>query len=136
MSAIALPYISKPPSIRMAVFLILLAATVLGTHAVYVHGQEAVAARDCINRYGVKFYFVQLDGRIHQFCQDPQGNIFDQIVEKVNGKIEEVTAFKVNPYGAGNTWKNVYIWLARKGGVLFTKGVDGFVEVGLRCLLR
>lgn len=135
---LAIPYrTSKPPAlIKPAVFLILLAATVLGTHAIIEHGQEAAAARDCISRYGVKFYFMQSDGRVHQLCQDPQGNIFDQIVEKINGKIHEITAFKPSPYAEGNSWRNIYTWLARKSGVLFTKGVDGFLEVPLRYLLR
>jgi putative hemolysin len=104
-------------------FTLALPAVTVKPHAVAKHGAEAVSARRCIQRHGVFLRYREPSGRVHQLCRTPEGEIFDQIVEWVNGVWEEVTAFKPNPFELGNTLSAIRIWLGLKGAELVTGGL-------------
>jgi len=96
-----------------------IAAQVVDDHAEVEHGSEAIAARNCLDNNGPTKLFKEPNGRVHQICQDDTGN-YDQVIRDNDGRWEEVTAFKPNPNGEGNTWNAIMRWLARKGATAWS----------------
>lgn len=95
----------------------------LGTHATASHAFASVArVRNCLNRQGPDMIFREkLDDhtvRFHLLCQEKQsGRWFDMIIQKVEGKYREITAF---PVKEGTTeWQWVARWLYKKGATIF-----------------
>lgn len=84
-------------------------------HAAVRHGDEADEARGCLDTYGEWQTWREPSGRYHRLCKTPGGAIYDQVVEWTGEHWEEITAFKPNPHGVGNTWNNIRAWLERKG---------------------
>lgn len=88
------------------------------------HGSDALAARDCLEKNGATKIYKEPSGRLHQLCQDQDGNNYDQIIQKnSDGTYDEITAFKPDPNGEGNSWSAIVRWLARKSATAF-KGLQ------------
>lgn len=80
-------------------------------HAVERHGDTALEIRKCLRDKGALQIWRLKNGRFAQVCEYEPGKYGIQIVEKVRGVWEEVTAFR--PYDG--SWEKVLKYLLRKG---------------------
>ena len=87
---------------------------VLSDHA-SKHGGEEIEARTCLEQHAEWQIWREPNQRYHRLCRTENGMIYDQIVEWDGRQWVEITAFKPNPWGRGNHWNNIRIWLERKG---------------------
>ena len=62
------------------------------SHAEAEHGADALAVRSCLKNNGARQVW-SLDNKIYFVCKLPDGKWGLQIAEKINGKLQEVTAY-------------------------------------------
>mgnify|MGYP006921298006 CR=1 FL=1 len=91
----------RPHGSRLGTLIRVLAVVVIGTalsHAVK-HGLDAIAARECFDRHGqVQLWWNPVRNNFVSVCQDESGNIFLRIIKQIQGKPEEITAFRKDGY--------------------------------------
>ena len=88
-------YINIKPLVAFLLVCIVLAAVVLGAHAVMRHGDEALAIRKCMDNPGPFQVWLEKDGCVtHNLVKLPTGKVGDQIqIKGQDGNQYEVTAY-------------------------------------------
>jgi hypothetical protein len=83
------------------------------SHAAEKHSADAVAVRQCLDDYGsMHIFFNPNSKRYANICFMPDGKYGIRIVEEVNGKMQEVTAFVKEKL---KTWQQMGRYLENGG---------------------
>jgi len=85
------------------------------SHATISHVNDAEIVRNCLSRNTYKLFQNPLTNRIARICQVDNNTWGIQIVERINGKSEEVTSFLKNKM---SKYEDIVRYLNNRGYIL------------------